>query len=80
MEAWAAEGGYRATVYQETKSGEGYRKLVEYGDGCLLNAGILWTKKRVRAVLWAVRCSTNDADEVPASVQRVLGRAQEGHK
>ena len=54
---------------------------MEHGDGCLLDAGILWTKKRVNAVLGAARCSTNDANEVPAAtVQRVLRRAQEGHK
>ena len=30
VEAWAAEGGYKVAVYRETKSGDGYRKLVEY--------------------------------------------------
>ena len=30
VEAWAAEGGYKVAVYRETKSGEEYRKLVEY--------------------------------------------------
>ena len=39
MEAWAAEGGYKVAVYKETKSGEGYRKLVEYGDEYPLDAG-----------------------------------------
>ena len=32
VEAWAAERGYKVAVYRETKSGEGYRKLVEYQD------------------------------------------------
>ena len=43
VEAWAVEGGCRVAVYRDSKSGEGYRKLVEYGDGTLLDAGILWT-------------------------------------
>ena len=51
VEAWAAEGGYKVAVYRETKSGEGYRKLVEYGDGTPLDAGILWTKRRDYAIL-----------------------------
>ena len=38
VEAWAAEGGYKVAVYRETKSGNGYRKLVEYGEGTPLNA------------------------------------------
>ena len=41
VEAWAAEGGYKVAVYRETKSGEGYSKLVEYGDRTPLDAGIL---------------------------------------
>ena len=45
-----------------------------------LNAGVLWTKKRVYAVLWGVRRPMNDADEVAAAVQRVLASAQEGHQ
>ena len=39
-EAGGTEGGYKVAVYRETKSGEGYRKLVEYGDGRPLDAGI----------------------------------------
>ena len=50
MEAWAAEGGYKVAVYRETKSGEGYRKLVKYGNRCPLDAGILGTRRRVCAV------------------------------
>ena len=33
VEAWAAEGGYKVAVYRETRSGDAYRKLVEYGNG-----------------------------------------------
>ena len=55
VEAWAAEGGYKVAVYRETKSGDGYRTLVEYGEGTPLDAGILWTKRRTYAVLWGVR-------------------------
>ena len=32
LQAWAAEGKYKVAVYRETKSGDGYRKLVEYGE------------------------------------------------
>ena len=31
MEAWATGGGYRVTVYRETKYGEDGRKIKEYG-------------------------------------------------
>ena len=48
-------GGYKVAVYRETKSGNGYRKLVEYGEGTPLDAGILWTKRRTYAILWGVR-------------------------
>ena len=80
VEAWAAEGGYKVAVYRETKSGEGYRKLVEYGDGTPLDAGILWTKQRAYAVLWGVRGPRSDAAEVAAAVQRVLDNAQDGQE
>ena len=33
-----------------------------YGDGCPLDAGILWTRERVYEVLWGVRMSNNDAE------------------
>ena len=78
VEAWAAEGGYKVAVYRETKSGNGYRTLVEYGKGTPLNAGILWTKRRTYAVLWGVRGRRSDAADVVAAVQRVLDSAQEG--
>ena len=78
VEAWAAEGGYKVAVYRETRSGNRYRKLVEYGEGTPLDAGILWTKRRTYAVLWAVRGRRSDAAEVAAAVQRVLDSAQEG--
>ena len=68
VEAWAAEGGYRVAGYRETKSGNGYRRLVEYGEGSLLDAGILWTKRRSSAFLWGVRGRRGDAAEVAAAV------------
>ena len=80
VEAWAAEGGYKVAVYRETKSGDGYRKLVEYGEGTPLDAGILWTKRRTYAVLWGVRGRRSDAAEVAAAVQRVLDSAQDGQE
>ena len=80
VEAWAAEGGYKVAVYRETKSGNGYRKLVEYGEGTPLDAGILWTKRRTYAVLWGVRGRRSEAAEVAAAVQRVLDSAQEGQE
>ena len=80
VEAWAAEGGYKVAVYRETKSGDGYRKLVEYGEGTPLDAGILWTRRRTYAVLWGVRGRRSDAAEVAAAVQRVLDSAQEGQE
>ena len=80
VEAWAAEGGYKVAVYRETKSGNRYRKLVEYGEGTPLDAGILWTKRRTYAVLWGVRGRRSDAAEVAAAVQRVLDSAQEGQE
>ena len=80
VEAWATEGGYKVAVYRETKSGEGYRKLVEYGDGTPLDAGILWTKRRVHAFLWGVRGSRSDADEVAEAGQWVLDSAQDGQE
>ena len=80
MEALAAEGGYKVAVYRETKSGNGYRKLVEYGEGTPLDAEILWTKRRTYAVLWGVRGQRSDAAEVAAAVQRLLNSAQEGRE
>ena len=80
VEAWAAEGGYKVAVYRETRSGEGYRKLVECGDGTSLGAGFLWTKRRAYAVLWGVRCPRSDAAEVAAAVQRVLNNAHDGQE
>ena len=78
VEAWAAEGGYKVAVYRETKSRNGYRKLVENGEGSPLDTGILWTKRRTYAVLWGVRGRRSDAADVAAAVQRVLDSAQEG--
>ena len=80
VEAWAAEGGYKVAVYRETKSGNGYRKLVEYGIGTPLDAGIQWTKRRTYAVLWGVRGQRSDAAEVAAAVQRMPDSAQEGQE
>ena len=78
VEAWAVEGGYKVAVYRETKSGNGYRNLVEYGEGTPLDAGILWTKRRTYAVLWGVRGRRSDGADVAAAVQRVLDSAQGG--
>ena len=78
--AWVMEGGYKVAVYRETKSGEGYTNLMEYGDGTPLDAGILWTRRQVYAVLWGVRCPRSDVDEVAAAVQRVLDSAQDGQE
>ena len=78
VEAWAAKGVYKVAVYRETKSGDRYRKLVEYGEGTPLDAGILWTKRRAYAVLWGFRGRRSDAAEVAAAVQGVLDNAQEG--
>ena len=77
VEAWAAKGGYKVAVYRETKSGEGCRKLVDYGDRTHLDAGILWTKQRAYAVLWGVRGPRSDAAEVAAVVQRVQDNPQD---
>ena len=52
VEAWAAGGGYRVTVYRQAKGGAGYRKINEYGEESGKRAGILWMKKRVYAVMW----------------------------
>ena len=67
-------------VYRETRGREGYTKLVEYGNGTPLHAGILWAKRRAYAGLWAVRGPRSDAAEVAAAVQRVLDNAQEGQE
>ena len=61
VEAWAVEGGYKVGSYRETKSGEDHRKLVEYGDGCPLEAGNLWTRRRAYTVLWGVSGPGSDA-------------------
>ena len=78
--AWAAEGGYKVAFYRETKSGDGYRKLVEFGDGAPLDAGFLWTKGSAYAVLCGVTGRRSDAAEVAAAVQRVLDNAQDGQE
>ena len=80
VETWALEGGYKVAVYRETKSGEGYRELVQHWEGTPLEAGILWTRRRVCPVLWGVRGPKSDADEVAAAVQGVLDSAQDGQE
>ena len=80
VKAWVADGGYKMAVYRETKTGDRYRRLMEYGDGTPLDAGILWTKQRAYAVLWGVRGPRSDAAEVAAAVQRVLDNAQDGQE
>ena len=67
-------------VYRETKSGDGYRKLVEYEGGTPLDAKILWTKRRAYAVLWGVRGRRSYTAEVAVAVQRVLDNAQDGQE
>ena len=52
VEAWAAKTGYRVKVYRETKDGEGYRKIQEYGGEKGMTVGILWGKTRVYEVVW----------------------------
>ena len=52
VEAWAAKNGYRVKVYRETKDGEGYRKIQEYGGEKRVTVGILWRKMRVYEVVW----------------------------
>ena len=74
------EGELKLAVYRGTKSGEGYSELMEYGDGSRLHAGILWTRRRVYAILWGVRGPMSDADEVAAAVQRVLEGARDGQE
>ena len=52
VEAWAVKSGYRVKVYRETKDGEGYRKIQEYGGEKGVHVGILWRKTRVDEVVW----------------------------
>ena len=80
VEAWVAEGGYEVAVYRETKSGERYRKFMEYADGNPLDARILWTTRGVYVILWGVRGPRSDADEFAAAVQGVLDSAQDGQE
>ena len=51
VEAWAVGNGYRVKVYRETKDGEGYRKMQEYGWEKGMMVGILWSKTRVYEVM-----------------------------
>ena len=77
VEAWAVGRGFCVTVYRETRNGEGYRKLVDYGEGDPLGAGILGNKKRVYTVLWGVRAEEHEEESMAAAVQRVLDMAQD---
>ena len=52
VEAWAVKSGYRVKVYRETKDGEGYRKIQEYGGEKGVQVGILWRKTRVYEMVW----------------------------
>ena len=52
VEAWAVKNGYRVKVYQETKDGEGYMKVQEYGGEKGVQVGFLWRKTRVYQVVW----------------------------
>ena len=56
-------------------------KIIGDGDGTPLDAGILWTRRRVYAILWGVRGPGSGArEEVAAAVQRVLDSAQDGQE
>ena len=52
VEAWVMGGGYRVTLYRETKDGAGYRKIQEVGEDKGVRAGIPWKKTRVYEVVW----------------------------
>ena len=52
VEAWAPKSGYRVNEYRETKDGQGYRKIQEYGGKKGVHVGILWRKTRVYDVVW----------------------------
>ena len=52
VEAWTVKSGYQVKVYQETKGGEGYRKIREYGGEKGVQVGILSRKTRVYEVVW----------------------------
>ena len=52
VEGLAGRNGYRVKVYRETKDGEGYRKIQEYGGEKVVLVGILWRKSRVNEVVW----------------------------
>ena len=52
VEAWAVKNGYRVKMYRETKDGEGYRKIQEYGGEKGMTVGILWRKTTVYEVVW----------------------------
>ena len=53
---------------------------MEYGDGTPLDAGSLWPRRRVYAILWGVRGPGSEADEAAAALQRVLDSAQDGQE
>ena len=55
VEAWVMGRGCSVPVYRDARNGKGYRKLKEFQDGSTLGAGILWSKRRVYAVLWGIR-------------------------
>ena len=52
VKAGAEGGGYKVTVYRETKDGLGYRKIKGYGEQSGKRAGISWKKTRVSAATW----------------------------
>ena len=73
-------GGIQSGVLQGDKKRRRVQKIVEYGDGTPLDAGILWTRQRGYAVLWRVRGRRSDAAEVAAAVRRVVDNAQDGQE
>ena len=52
VEAWEVKNGYRVKVYRETKDGEGYRKIPEYGGEKGVQVVILRRRTRVYEVVW----------------------------
>ena len=80
MEACTTKGGYKVAAYRETKAGRDTENWWSMGTETLLDAGILWTKRRAYAVLWGVRGPRSEAAEEAAAVQRVLDNANYGQE
>ena len=59
-------------VCREAKSWVGYKKLMDYGNMRVLGVVMLWTERRVCAVLWGVKGRAYKECTVAAAVQRAL--------